>query len=506
MSEHEDFYTPEHVDEQVDALLQARNMSLRDQRLASDLHSILGHKDEDAYSLQRVLQKLMKDDTSTQQGKIIPFVDLHSQQQGRFVAMPKTLKQPTKTSRMKPVLRALTTLAAVLVVAVLVGSMLLVLNATRQKPIGTTTANNGLASKTPTASLTTPATLKTGQVIYRSASLDLSMAVVWSPDGSRVATVINRTQVESWDAQTGKNVLIYPIDEAFAVANVAWSPDGNSLAVAGTAKIYLFNAKTAQLIRFFSHPIAFGNTVPAPLTASITKPGASQRVLMNSTLPRAGASFGEVTWSSNGKYLATVSNSSQQMYVWDAGSGSLVKILRGVYTNNTRAIWSPSGTFLAIIECPDTNCAATQATIWDSTTWTVVKQYPNTFALDWSPDGKRLALLEAAQVLGKDVRIVDAFTGQTIKQFAGEETGRIMDVRWSPDSSRIALEYQGPRIPGSIKIWNVASGMLLYNFSNDDTHLPRWSPDSKYMSSVQTIRIGSGKDTRYSVQILIWVA
>jgi hypothetical protein len=67
MSEHEEIYTPESIDEKVDTLLQARTMPDQDQRMAHDLHIVLARADADTdtQSLQRVLHRLLEGEHST---------------------------------------------------------------------------------------------------------------------------------------------------------------------------------------------------------------------------------------------------------------------------------------------------------------------------------------------------------------------------------------------------------------------------------------------------------
>lgn len=215
MSRHEDFYTPEQVDEQVDTHLQARGTSSRDKRLASDLQDMLKHEDEDAYSRQRVLGKFLENENLTQQrNKIIPFSgqSVQQQEQGRFVAMPDTQKQARGTEHARPIRRALTTLAAVLVVSILVGSMIFVLNAARQKQQGTTTASQSTTTQKPAE--------QEGQIISKqNVGTGPTVPLACSPDGTRAAGIVNG-KAQSWDALTGKNVQIYPIKLGAYVPNI----------------------------------------------------------------------------------------------------------------------------------------------------------------------------------------------------------------------------------------------------------------------------------------------
>lgn len=512
MSEHEEFYTPEHVDEQVDALLQAREMSLRDQRMASDLQSMLQHTDEDASSLQRVLQKLMEQDRPVQQqGKIIPFAELHAQQQrqGRFAVMHETQKQAPLAHRIHPILRPLSALAAVLVVAVVVGSMLFTLNAIHQKQASTPGTHTGAAVE------------HEGQLIYQSPE---GSHAAWSPDGSRIAVFTTTTAVntngittttvgvESWDARTGQHVLKYPTDGDPGV-NIAWSPDGTELAVASETKIYLFDAKTTQLLRAFPRPAVAlnGNATPSFAATSMTKSAAP----LSRQLPLSGAispAFENVVWSPDGKKLAAALNASDGslhvVYVWDAQTGSVLQTLPNFQGTILNVSWSPNGQWLSTVANPAERGAGMTpvATLWDTTTWQIVKQYPNVAiaGLAWSPDGKHLALVDAwggdMGGNGKDVRIVNVLTGQTtVKPFGGSQNTIIFGISWSPDGSRLALDQQveNPSIGTQVTLWSTTSGTQLYSFAT--SYDATWSPDGKYISTTE----GTGSGGVYTA---VWVA
>ncbi|HZR40921.1 MAG TPA: hypothetical protein VFB12_12425, partial [Ktedonobacteraceae bacterium] len=133
MAEYENFYTPDDVDEQIEAFLQARETSTRDQKLTHDLHAFYKPDSEaDAHSLQRVLTQLLADDQHGQ--KIVPISDFMPKQQKyeetSIMRGTLSIKAGAKTS--STLVRRLNILVATLIVAVLVGSMLVVFNAARQ--------------------------------------------------------------------------------------------------------------------------------------------------------------------------------------------------------------------------------------------------------------------------------------------------------------------------------------------------------------------------------------
>lgn len=505
MSEHEDFYTPEQIDEQVDALLQARGMPLQDQRLASDLQCMLTQTDEDAYSLQRVLHKLVEDDAPKQR-KIIPLADLDTQQQGRFVAMLETSKKRDKTHRITPLWRTLGALAAALVAALLVGSMLFTLNATRQKAVVPANTNTGSPNQT--------ASLREGQIVYQSPFGGSTAA--WSHDGSRVAVATTtKGGVKSWDAFTGQHVLNYVTDgdayansmggEDIAIVNVAWSPDGTKLAVASNVKLYLFDAKTARLLH--SWPLPSGNSA-SPFSALSVLHG---MVPLSSEISLSGTSaeFGNVVWSPDSKDLAVSLYGTQNFVsILDASTYSLVKTLTDFQGTVLNVAWSPNGKWLSTLAYPAQSGAGMTpvAQLWNTSTWQPGPQYTNVAHLAWSPNGTQLALVDAYGGVmggnGKDARIIDVASGQTVVQpFGGSSTSMITNIIWSPDGSRIALEQQPiAGSPVKVTLWSATSGTQTYSFSSQySIYNAAWSPDGKYLSTTENSADGASN-------VIIWKA
>ncbi len=152
MAEHEAFYTPEHIDEQVDALLQGVSIPDEDLRLVQDLRIALTNADaqKDMHSLQNVLHRLLEENHSTLRwnDELNPSLEqMRQQKHGRIIHM-RTTQAPVQKTR--PMTRVFATLAAVLVVAALVGSMFALSHMARS---GRSTATGSVNTTTRAASL-----------------------------------------------------------------------------------------------------------------------------------------------------------------------------------------------------------------------------------------------------------------------------------------------------------------------------------------------------------------
>jgi outer membrane protein assembly factor BamB len=292
MSEHDDFYRPEHIDEQVDALLRARNMPDQDLRMAQDLRIALTNADADtdAHSLQRVLHRLQEGQHSQHQqsAEIAPSLEwMQHKKHGRLIRM-KTTHAPI--NKMRPVTRVFATLAATLIVAVLIGSMLILSHMARSG--GSTVTGSANTTKHPQVQASLPKGVYTSSAttVFR-LSGQTHQRVIWQqavlnaikiiPAGNVVYILQNNSQSKTYaalelDASTGKILWTH----SFAAQTQA-SPDGqitdmvfaqNHLYVSwaaaadtsqqGRSKIYILNALSGGLLSVYT------NLLVEPIDAS----------------------------------------------------------------------------------------------------------------------------------------------------------------------------------------------------------------------------------------------
>jgi len=505
MAEQDELFTPEQVNEQVERLSQAPISAAPSAQVVRNLQRMYERDAEkDSQSLKRAWQRIA---TSSQ--RIQP-----QERSMRSTSMQKPTQIRTSQENVSPVRGAVlkqrfATLAAVVFLVLLVGSMAAVFNAALHGKHGGTGGIGGATNTpvhqshaTPTSTSSTKnATIGTTVYTYHQSEL-YSMA--WSPDSRRIASSGN--QVKVWDATTGGNVFTYTPHVGDPVLNVQWAPDGKRIA-STTSVVEVWNATTGQVSMTYSPIAQQAMLAPGAFTKSPLASTGNKTFLINQAPQQMLSGGGELyalAWSPDGTSIATVASDNSpngtindySIQVWNVSTGAL----RARYVGDTDSVFdvafSPNGKFLASASRDKT------VRVWNVATRQLMYTYrghrDGVGSVVWSPDSTRIASADWQGV----VHIWDATTGTHDVTYRQAANGGV-SLAWSPDGKRI-VSAGGP----DVQIWDAATGTHLFTYqghhiqgSHAGVTNAIWSPDGKYIASSDVSDLGGGNAT-----VKVWLA
>ncbi len=204
--------------------------------------------------------------------------------------------------------------------------------------------------------------------------------VAFSPDGKRLLAAIGNGTLKVVDVEAGKETLSvqYDKDRDLVKQCVAWSPDGKRFA----ARVRPDNLMIAD--------------------ADTGKP-------LLPLLP-CGDEVRSLAWSPDGEILAAGLLNPRiggRVKLFSAGTGKEVATSAydspELWLSNIQCRWRPDGKLLAM--------TGNSLRVWDSALRQLSQVQGRSHALDWSPDGKRLAVGQEGVSGENDITIYDASDG-----------------------------------------------------------------------------------------------
>jgi WD40 repeat protein len=328
-------------------------------------------------------------------------------------------------------------------------------------------------------------------------------AVVYSPDGLRLATCGDDQTVRVWDVAERRSLHSLR-GHVGAVYAVAFSPDGRRLVSGGSdTTVRLWDAETgAPMLVLHGHSATVDRAAfsdDGRVLASGAVDG-SARLWDATTTSDPTVLRGHdyyvypVAYSPDGRWIATGSW-DRTVRVWDAAGGELVHVLKGheeplgalTFTrDSTRlASWAEDRTIrlwdvatgaevaprfrhvsmpyrdsvYTLVATPDGRRLAAAAEgevrFWDLQTGAALPPLRLPLAgprvLAFSPDGRRLA----AGGNEPKVVVVDAASGALVAELVGFE-GRVQSIAFSPDGRHVLTAGLDP----ALRLWDAETGRL----------------------------------------------
>ncbi len=354
-------------------------------------------------------------------------------------------------------------------------------------------------------------------------------SVALSPDGKTLASASDDWTVRLWEVSTRRQMAVLK-HRSFANA-VAFTPNGRLLACGGMAAVTFWDVDTREEIgrlRGFAgavQNVAFspdGETLATgcEFTTAQLWPGRPRSQVLQFTPHADGVTSAAL--SRDGKVLATGSGDFYQplrpteIKLWDVGSGHLLRVLPGHRGDVMSLAFSPddtilasgsidktvrlwdvkSGEELAVFE-GQTDEVFSVAISPDGRTLAAARGCNNTVALWDIPSRQPLAPLQDTAIMqpvafSPDGRLLAAgdFTGlvrvwDTVhwheKRSLRHEAGQVSALAFSPDGTRIAAGSDNKLI----RLWSVRTGRELATLQGHEhvVHSIAFSPDGRTLAS-----------------------
>ncbi|MFP3900652.1 MAG: BTAD domain-containing putative transcriptional regulator [Acidimicrobiia bacterium] len=312
--------------------------------------------------------------------------------------------------------------------------------------------------------------LRTGRIVHEIRSVPVPGRTDFDPGGARIAVTSMVTPMAVVVDLASSDRLLTLAGHVHPLTDVAWSPDGESIATSsydGGTRVY--DASTGQyrftLRAYAGHVYALdwspdgGRLVAASSSGSATVWQVTDRGLRRAAAVSAhdtSRGIGGVAFSPDGTRVVTGNDDLAACHVWDVSitGGREHATLPAVAITYSAVAYTADGSRLV------TPSGARSVTVWDTRTFSCLRTLggpsdpspsPNTgeipsdppvasgaqvIALDVSGDGR---LVAGAGVDGS-VRVWDLETGrESVAVRPGPVVAPWMDVAWSPDGDILAV-------------------------------------------------------------------
>jgi WD40 repeat protein len=506
MSEYNDPFFPQNVDESIEHLSSTRQSNTRGKQhvdanahLIHDLDKFYGaeHK-RHQQALQRVEDRLVRQYTAHGESSTATpslakdtaerqRIDLWETQRIRRVQKMKD--KPSPFANLTSFGRSV---GLLLVAVILVGSIVLVLNYAHQRTsIPGTLAPTNRATPTPPILQPTPTMSgPIGKTLYTTPANTMGFnGLSWSPDSKRVASsTINGVQI--WDAVDGLNQIpaLLPTDASEWPYGVDWSPNSQMVAIATNKHVLLVDGQSGKVIRSAT-----------PGATAMIQPVSSGISYLGSQFPDSGGfGYRATAWSPDGKQMASALSTGPTgtIQVWNPQTGTNIFTLTVDNTYNIGALaWSTDGQYIAAstwnTQMTDPNLPNNEIIAWKASTHQIVFRHKDNLSSSdapvvWQAESHNLTFVGATISGGNMVSTLEIWnvdTARLIKQYAKTGTGTL---NWSPDGKYLAYaDFNRGTPPEVVVIRDMVTDKQIYVYKDHTHHINEivWSPDGKYIAS-----------------------
>lgn len=348
-------------------------------------------------------------------------------------------------------------------------------------------------------------------------------AVAYSPDGTKLVTASRDGTAKVWDLGNGRELLTYrghrdtPVDSktqanVLRVADVAFSPDGKSVASVCENELHIWDPQTGKastkITRSENPEKPFKAVAFSPDGESVAAGGDDQVLRVYSieaekptfvSPPQAGRIEG-IAFAPNGKLIASVNNVGQ-LTVYCPGAPNPVAL--GTPVSNTGEAYDVAFTADSsglLTAGKDSRAKLTAGPKPDgqndgNTAQTLREYVGHTEAvrsLDVNKEGKLMVTGSA----DRTVRVWDVTAGKQLRSFQGHMS-EVVAVALRPDGRQVASAADD----GTIRLWELSTNddHRAMTDAGDSLWAVAYSPDGKHIAAAgadKIVRIytaGTGK-------------
>ncbi len=298
-----------------------------------------------------------------------------------------------------------------------------------------------------------PSRLQYGEIARFNSDDGRTLAAIWNPQESLVATGHDSGVVRVWDAES--RALVHSLIEHSAPVEVlVWSDDGTRL-LSGSddGQAIIWDIDTGEALQSLTH---IYNEQPWKVWSA--------------------------AWYPDGTRLLTTSDDGA-IRVWDVATGEELNFFANSYrladddvpgTGTTSAFWSSDGT--QILASSDDGAVQ----VWDVDTGTVLLSLQTdlliAFGATWNQDQSQILVWGAGFFDPAFAGVYDATNGELLFSLVGH-TDWIISAAWSPDETSILTSGRDT----TIRLWDSTTGTLVYQITAHTDSVPQvlWSPNGQ---------------------------
>jgi WD40 repeat protein len=268
-------------------------------------------------------------------------------------------------------------------------------------------------------------------------------SIASSPNGSEVAATTRDGNL--WLDGVGMQRSVpfrYLVDRNARVADVRFSPDGQSIATTRGAAGVIYNIDGLRaFVDSNRSSFIYRDQMPAPADKK-----ENQAEPDGVKLEGHSGDINSVAFSPDGRFVVTASADGTAR-VWDAATGKTIGELRGHSKSVNSASFSPDGKFIV------TASDDASVRLWDANHFSLVRNigsaYPRAVSsAEYSPDGR---FIVAAS--GEAAWVCDPVRGEVVRKLEGH-TGQVNSASFSPDSRLIVTAGAD----NTARVWSAQTG------------------------------------------------